>query len=223
MSTVHKRSKFFLLLSFILVLSISGNVSIREASAQLIVNEQTTFMLGTQLQLKPTNQNYYSAINKTGVTDAQNETDARFVASFVNQADSGAILQSFQVMFYNHTNNDVAAQTLKLTYDASSPNKITVPINGSYTEVYDQVIPFPTLDEPFIVQYQFVYVLLSNTSNVLNLNSPYNFSLYAQLPLYTPPDFVIYAWWTVNAAILVHFLIGWYGNRKIKKQTNNSN
>ena len=220
MSTVHKRSKLFLLLSFILILSISGNVNIQDASAQIIIVEQDTFMVGMQLQLKPANQDYFSAINKTGVTDAQNKTDAMFVASFVNQADSGAILQSFNVLFYNDTNNDVAAQTLTLTYDASTPNKITIPVNGSYTEVYNQVIPFPSIDNPFIVQYQFKYVLLSNTSNNLVLNSPYNFSLYAQLPLYSPPDFIIWAWWAVNGTILVHFLIGWYGNRKIKKQTN---
>ena len=217
---MHKKTTLFLSLSFILVLSILNNVNIQGASAQSIVDQESVYMVGLQLQLKQTNNDYYSKVNTSTLPQVQNLTEARFIASFVNKNASAAILQTFKVYFYNSTTPNVADQTLTLSYDQNSPAKIQVPTNGSYTEDYQQPLPFKLLDQAYSLQYQFQFVFTSNTTKEYIVNSPINFSLESQLPLYSPPEFIIWFWWGINGVLVIFFALGWYGNRKTKRKNN---
>ena len=77
------------------------------------------------------------------------------------------------------------------------------------------------IDELFVVQYQFKFALTTQQSNVTDLNSPFNFTLHSALAPYSPPEFIIWAWWAINGLIAILFGLGWYGNRKNSNQNNN--
>ena len=196
----------------------SSNVNVQAVPVQSVTDQTNNFYLvGEQLQLKPANQNSYSAVNHSRVSEAQNRTDGRFIASFVNQGNQSVTINFFNVFFFNETTKNVPAITLTDIFNTNDPSMISVPVNGSYTEVFDQSIPFKRLDVLYEVQYQFQYSFGTTTGGIVATNSTYNFTLHSQLPLYTPPEFIIWTWWTLNVVIAVHVLVGWYGNRKMRK------
>ena len=224
---MHKKSIFFLIFSLLLILSIQSPNEV-QAVTQATSPLNGVRMLGVGLQLQQNGTSFITTVNSSlnaKVANAQNNTLARFVASFVNENTTTTFLiQSFTVYLFNSTNPIVAANTLAFPFATSGPAEITVPPNGTYTGVFEGNIPF-TFDNSqnifssiFQLQYQFQYSSLTNQSRTFNLNSPFNYSLNSIQPPYTPPDFIVWAWWAINLVIVVQFIFAWYGNRKLNKQ-----
>jgi hypothetical protein len=211
--------QLFFLLS-ILFLSIQSQNNFREVSAQDLYGDVKTRMVGMKLQLKQADENYYLNVNHSSISlpEVQNNTKAIFVASFVNEEAESAELKSFNVLLYNSSINSVETQKLTLTYPTNNPTKKVIQTNAVYTEQFESELPFTILDDNFLIQYHFVYAFQSNLTNDFDLYSPFNFSIKSLSPPFSPPEFIIWAWWSINAVLVVLFSIGYYGNRKIKAQ-----
>lgn len=211
---------------FLVVLSISSfNPSIETTNSlsRLSADTNNVSMVGIDLQLQRANSNTYFSVNSSlnaPTVDVLNNTNAIFVSSFVNRDPSAVVLSWFQVNIFNSTTPSIPTHTLTKNYNTIDPTqKIIIPANSSYTESYSTILPFDKIDEVYQIQYQYQYAFQSNLSNALILNSPFNFTIHSALPPYAPPTFVIYFWWTVSGLIVIQLLIGWYGNRKMKKKS----
>ena len=219
-----------LFLSILLLSSTHFQNGVQPVTAQSSTSTSNFRMIGLQLELKQNGTNYFTAVNNSRdakITNVQNNTIARFVASFSNENPTDAyMIQAFSVNIFNSTVNTVAENSLTFAYKTTSPGNVVVPANGSFTAIFQAGLPFRVVKgELYTIQYQFTYSISTNATDTQVLNSPFNFTLSTELPPYSPPTFIIYAWWAINGIILVHFLIGWYGNRKVRKQTqiNNNN
>lgn len=220
---MQKKSVLFLILSLLLFSSIQFQSSTQGAVAQDNLPLNNVRMVGLSLQLLQNGTSYYTAVNNSAnakLTNAQNNTIAKFVASFVNEnITTPFILQAFYVYLFNSSTQSTYANKLSYYFISPStkPGATIVNPNSTYTVSFEGGLPFTLTDSVFQIQYQIQYSTLANQSSLYSLNSPFNFSLNSILPPYSPPTFVIYAWWVINAAIVVQLVIGWYGNRKLKK------
>ena len=137
---MNKKFVLIFFLSVLLVSSLnSNNFGTNAVSAQIKADESNVRMIGLDLQLKRPNQDNYFSVNTSqsaSINDVENRTSAIFIATFVNQNSTAILLNSFNVYLFNHTTTTVAAQTLTLQYETSTPNKIEIPANGAYTEIY---------------------------------------------------------------------------------------
>ena len=225
---MHKKSVMFLFLSILLLSSIHDQSGFQSVTAQSSSGSNTVRMVGLDLQLKQNGTDYFTTVNNSlsaKLASAVNNTIARFVASFVNENTTSPIqLNEFDVYLFNSTTITVPTQTLTQTFGTTDADKIDIPVNGSYTNVFETGLPF-TLNsltgEQFQIQYSFTYAYTSNLTNTYNLKSPFNFTVNSIVPPYSPPEFIVWTWWLINAAIVVLFAIGMYGNRKVKRQNAN--
>lgn len=213
-----------LFLSILLLSSTHFQNGVQSATAQSTTPQNNVRMIGLQLQLMQNGTNYFTAVNNSRnakIMNAENNTIARFIASFVNDDPTQSyMIHSFNVYMFNSTVTTVAAQTLTFPFDTTAPGYVVIPANGSYTGIFQKGLPFTLIDnELFTLQYQFEYGIAGNVSDVNNLNAPFNFTVNASLPPYAPPNFIIWAWWGINGAIVIQFLFGWYGNRKMRNRT----
>lgn len=223
-----RKSVLFLILSIILLSSIQTQNIAQAAVASTTTPLNDVRMIGLDLQLEQNGTSFFAGVNSSTsaqVTNAQNNTIARFVASFVNEnSTTSFLIQSFTVNLFNSTTQSAAANFISFQFATTGPAEVLVPSNGTYTAVFVGSLPFTLTNiqkvySPiFLLQYQFQYSTTANTSNVFNLNSPYNYSVNSIEPPYSPPVFIIWAFWAITAAIVVQFIFAWYGNRKIKKQ-----
>lgn len=232
-----------MLLLFLSILLLSSttfqnNVQAATAKSSAITQSSTASspdgvrLIGLQLQLEQNGTNYYSTVNTTrghALTNAQNNTLARFVLTFVNDNVSKAyMIQQFDVQIYNSTTTTIYENFLQYTFSTTAPESIIVPANGSYTTVFQGSLPFHIVKSNiysthYTIQYSLHYSLSTNVTDVHILNSPFNFTINATVPPYAPPTFIIYGWWAINAAIAIQLVIGWYGNRKVRKQAQTQN
>ncbi len=219
-----------LFLSILLLSSTHFQNGVQPVTAQSVTSTSNFRMIGLQLEVKQNGTNYFSAVNNSRdakITNVENNTIARFVASFANEDPTNAyMIQAFMVNIFNSTvgSNTVPENTLTFPYSTTSPGNVIVPANGSYTATFQAGLPFRVVKgELYTIQYQFAYSISTNASDSKLLNAPFNFTLNTQLPPYSPPTFIIYAWWIITGAIVVQLIVGWYGNRKVRKQTQNGN
>lgn len=226
-----------LFLSILLLSSTTFQNNAQSASTQISVPATTPSkfgvrMIGLQLQLEQNGTNFYSAVNTTrghALATAQNNTLARFVVSFVNDNTSNAyMIHEFDVNIFNSTTTTVFEHNVPYAFATTAPNYIVVPANGTYTAVFQGSLTFHVINSKifsnqYAIQYSFRYGLANNLSDSHILNSPFNFTLTTAIPPYAPPTFIIYGWWVINAAIAIQLVIGWYGNRKVRKQAQAQN
>ena len=225
---MHKKTVMLLFLSILLLSSIHDQSGYQSVIAQSTSTPNAVRMVGLELQLKQNGTDYFTPVNNSAsakLSSAVNNTIARFVASFVNENTTSSVqLQQFNVYMFNSSTTTAPAQTLTQSFSLSADLQTEVPINGSYTDVFESGLPF-TLNsltgEIFQVQYSFTYAMTSNLTKTFNLNSPFNFTINSIVPPYSPPEFIVWTWWLINVAIVVLFALGMYGNRKIKKQNAN--
>ena len=108
-----------------------------------------------------------------------NSTSAIFISSFVNENNQAVLLNSFVVKEFNGSVSTTPEYTITKTYDTTSPAKIMLPANSTYTEISNGTIYFGKLKQLYSFQYQYTYALAANLSNILTVSSTYNFTISA--------------------------------------------
>ncbi len=220
---MQKKSVLFLILSLLLFSSLQFQSGLQGAVAQDNLPLNNVRMVGLDLQLLQNGTSYYTAVNNSlnaKLTNAQNNTIAKFVASFANENDTTTFeLQAFNVYIFNSTTQSTPANKLVFYFitPSTNPGATIVAPNSTYTITFESGLPFTLTDNVFQIQYQIQYSTLQNSSALFSLNSPFNYSLNSILPPYSPPTFIVWTWWVLNAAIVIQLTIGWYGNRKLRK------
>jgi hypothetical protein len=149
--------------------------------------------------------------------EVKNNTKSRFTATFFNDVQTDAIIQTFMVNIFNTTNTTVPESSYEYKFPTERAIEEVIKPLQSKTQSIDIKLSFSELDSQYTVQIRYYYLLSTNRSEILFVNAPSNFSLAVIPNDIEPPEFILLLWYGVTILFIAHVSFGLYGNRRKKE------
>lgn len=219
---MYKKRNLLLIftISILLIASINGNKFQYAISQDDLPFEEEVDtahygnLYGAGFQIKQPSEEFFHNVDpeSTEIVEVYNASIGRFIVTFTNEGNDVLYLKSFDVSLYNSSANSDFPEVKFYYY---YPPAEEVLKNMSRTLVFDRILPFRLFDEVYKVFFQITHTTFANTTERTMSNS-FNFTLLSLEPDLLPPDLIVWTWMFISFLIVLHFSIGYYGNRKSK-------
>jgi hypothetical protein len=145
----------------------------------------------------------------------QNETDVRFVATILNEAEVNIKLKKLEIVSYNSSTTEFEERIYQKEYSLEALEQLVLEPHQLKTETLDEVILFNDFESVYKIHCRFFYDAIgleNGTDRLARFEN--NISISVILPPSPPLDIIIWGMIFSLGTVIFVFAVGFIGQRR---------